>query len=341
MMTKSSRCILAYSLALLLSGISGLGRDCFADGEKVLFCSAQTGGFSHGSVRWAIAMTKSLGVTNAFTVDDDANPAVFTDVNLANYSAIVFFTSGDFLNDAQKASFQKFIHDGKGCVLLHSADNSMNGWPWWHTMLGSTFISDPAVDHPILHIVDKNHASTKDLPDPWICGPQQLRRSNWFFSDTSKDFRVLIKMDSTQVPDMKFRPFCYTHKFEGGLMWFGAMGNTDETFTTDTNMRKCILGGILYALKRPGADGTNTPTLPPSSSTLKPAIGGTDMIAGSLRIYDVAGRFIGALGDQGVVPITHVNLKSFMPQTVPSGRYFLMGTSANGREVIRQFFLTR
>lgn len=327
-----------YCCLSMVFSLSGRG---FADGEKVLFCTAQTGGFSHGSVRWAVAMTKSLGQTNAFTVDDDANSAVFTDANLAKYSAVVFFTSGDFLNDAQKASFQKFFHDGKGCVLLHSADNSMNGWPWWHAMLGSTFISDPAVDHPILHIVDKNHASTKDLPNPWICGPQQLRRSNWFFSDTSKDFRVLITMDSTQVPDMKFRPFVYTHNFEGGLMWYGSMGNTDETFTTDTNMRKCILGGILYALKRPGADGTHTPTLVPSSFTLKPTIGVSAMISGSLRIYDAAGRMVGTLDNQGAVPITLVNLKSIVSQTVSSGRYFLMGTSTNGVEAIRPFLLTR
>lgn len=315
---------------------------CWAAGEKVLICTAQTGGFSHGSVPFGVTMIKNLGMGNEFTADDNASPTIFNDANLANYSAIVFLcTSGDFLNEAQKLAFQNFIHAGKGCVLLHSADNSLNGWTWYHAMLGSTFISDPAVDHPILHIVDKNHASTKNLPDPWICGPQQLRRSNWFFSDTSRDFRVLITMDSTQVPDMKFRPFCYTHNFEGGLMWFGSMGNTNETFTSDTNMRKCILGGILYALKRPGADGTNTPTLPPSSFTLKPAFGGSDVIAGSLRIYDAAGRMVGALGDGGAVPAGHVNLKSLLPQTFPSGRYFIIGTSANGRELIRPFFWTR
>ena len=85
--------------------------------DKVLVFSA-TAGFRHDSITNGITAIQALGATNGFTVDDTEDATTFSDVNLAQYKAVIFLsTTGDVLtNAAQENALQNFIRAGGGWV---------------------------------------------------------------------------------------------------------------------------------------------------------------------------------------------------------------------------------
>jgi type 1 glutamine amidotransferase len=56
--------------------------------------------------------------------------------------------------------------------------------------------------------------------------------------------------------NQSFVPFVYTHEFEGGRVWYSAMGHTDENFS-DPNWIQIISWGVDYAF---GKFATPPPT---------------------------------------------------------------------------------
>src|SRR5436190_4066603 len=62
---------------------------------KVLVFSA-TAGFRHDSIPDGIAVIRTLGSTNNFSVDATEDATAFTEANLAQYKAVIFLcTTGD------------------------------------------------------------------------------------------------------------------------------------------------------------------------------------------------------------------------------------------------------
>jgi len=217
--------------------------------------------FSHSSIANGIAMFKHMGEANGFEVVVSEDPALFNDDTLEQFHAVVFLnTSGDFFDKSQKSAFQKFIRSGKGWLGTHCADNTLNGWAWYHEMIGSIFRGDRWDDNVPLVKVDQDHPSTKDLPDAWVIS-QQYRKNTWLFDENTaedKGFTVLYKVDpefySGKIGDdrgdwanQSFIPYVYTREYEGGRIWYGAMGHTGDTFNVDGDWYKLIEWGVDYA----------------------------------------------------------------------------------------------
>jgi len=91
-----------------------------SSGRVLVF--SKTAGFRHDSIPDAVAAIRDLGRTQGFAVDATEDSSVFDDAALAAYSAVVFLcTTGDVLNEAQQAAFQRYIEAGGGFVGIHSA----------------------------------------------------------------------------------------------------------------------------------------------------------------------------------------------------------------------------
>src|SRR5215467_7432103 len=95
---------------------------------KVLVFTKTTG-FRHASIPAAVQAVTTLGENNGFTVDATEDGGAFTDANLARYDAVIFLlTTGDVLDDAQQAAFERYIHAGHGWVGVHSAADTEYDW---------------------------------------------------------------------------------------------------------------------------------------------------------------------------------------------------------------------
>src|SRR2546423_15158143 len=92
-----------------------------AQDARVLVFS-KTAGFRHSSIPNGIAAIQKLGQENGFAVDATEDAGVFTEKNLARYSAGVFLnTTGDALDPAQQDAFERHIRAEGGDVGVHSA----------------------------------------------------------------------------------------------------------------------------------------------------------------------------------------------------------------------------
>lgn len=215
--------------------------------ERILIFSKTTG-FRHESIEHGAEVLKQLASSNKMVADHTEDSGVFTDANLSKYDALIFLsTTGDILNESQKAAFVRFIQSGKGFVGIHAASDTEYNWPWYGQLVGGYFSSHPAVQEAQIKVLNQKHPSTKHLPKVWF------HRDEWYdFKSVKEGLHILMDLDETSYKGGKmgkFHPIAWYQKFDGGRAFYTGLGHTKESFDED-KFQKHILGGIRYVLKK-------------------------------------------------------------------------------------------
>jgi type 1 glutamine amidotransferase len=216
-------------------------------GSHVLVFS-RTAGFRHRSIPEGIKAITELGAAHRFAVEATENPAAFTDSSLRRFAAVVFLnTTGDVLDSAQQASFERYIRRGGGFVGVHSASDTEYDWPWYGRLVGAYFKRHPANQEARVSVVDRTHLSTKCLPPVWT------RLDEWYdFRAPPKDVTVLLTIDETSYKGGTmggYHPLAWYHRFDGGRAFYTELGHTDESYS-EPAFRAHLAGGILWAATR-------------------------------------------------------------------------------------------
>ncbi len=192
---------------------------------------SKTEGFRHDSIPVGIAAIRQQGSTRGFSVEATEDGAAFTDDSLARFKAVVFLsTTGDVLNAAQQAVFERFIRRGGGFVGVHSATDTEYDWPFYGALVGAYFAGHPDIQNGTIQIEDAGHPSTASLPRTWT------RRDEWynFQRNPRGAVTVLATLDErsysggTMAPD---HPIMWSQTYEGGRAWYTAGGHTAESFS--------------------------------------------------------------------------------------------------------------
>jgi len=230
---------------LIFSLLTLMASSVFAK-QKVLVFS-KTKGWHHASIPVGIKAIMKLGQENNFDVDTTTDATKFTYDNLKQYAAVIWLsTTGDVLNDAQQAEFEKYIQAGGGFAGVHSATDTEYNWPWYGNLVGAYFKSHPRVQQTAtLHIVDPNFIATKGLPAEW------KRLDEWYnFKWIEDGLHVLITIDEKTYEggaNGDNHPMAWYHTYDGGRAFYTALGHTDESYA-DPVYLKHLLGGIEYAM---------------------------------------------------------------------------------------------
>jgi type 1 glutamine amidotransferase len=212
---------------------------------KVLVFS-KTAVFRHASITNGIAAIRQLGTNNNFEVVATENAADFTDVNLAQFAAVIFLsTTGDVLDAAQQTVFENYIRSGRGYVGIHAASDTEYTWPWYGGLVGAYFSNHPAIQKATVLVEDFEHASTRFLPEGWV------RTDEWysFQSNPRANVHVLARLDeSTYIGGTMGadHPIAWFHDYDGGRAWYTAGGHTTGSFAEPLFLTH-LLGGIRYA----------------------------------------------------------------------------------------------
>lgn len=245
--------VLAFiaSLALAASPLSA------AEKRILVYTKNQVGPnlYVHGNISAATAALKKLGTENEFAVDVSDNPADFTDQNLRRYKALVFNnTNNEILeNEEQKTALQKFVRAGGGIVGIHSATGSMRKWPWFWSLIGGKFLRHPKMQEFTIKVKDRKDISTAHLGESF-----KWTDEFYYVDHMAEDLHVLLAGDLTTLkdpgkndyPGKKFGdefPLAWRHEFEGGRVWYTALGHNPEHYS-DPRFAQHILGGIKWAM---------------------------------------------------------------------------------------------
>ncbi|RMH14634.1 MAG: ThuA domain-containing protein [Planctomycetota bacterium] len=209
---------------------------------------SKTAGFRHGSIPLGIKAIRALGDRYAFDVHATEDAAIFNDLALSAYDAVIFLsTTGDILNDEQQAAFERYIHAGGGYVGIHAASDTEYDWPWYGKLVGAYFQSHPPIQPATIHVIDRAHVSTSMLPEQW------QRRDEWYnFRSHPDHVKVLAKLDESTYSGGTMNndhPIAWYHQFEGGRAFYTAGGHTNESFAEELFLRH-LTGGIFWAAGR-------------------------------------------------------------------------------------------
>jgi type 1 glutamine amidotransferase len=234
------------SVALLILALAG-PRVAHTEEPRILVFTA-TAGFRHDAIPDAVEAVRLLGTQHGFGVDATEDPRTFSDANLAAYRTVVFLcTTGQLLDDRQRAAFQRFVEAGNGYAGVHSASDTGYDWAWYGGLVGAYFANHPSIQPAILRVEDASHLSTFGLPSTW------LRTDEWYdFRTNPRDvegIHVLLSLDESSYSGGRMgddHPWSWYHDYDGGRAWYTAGGHTRESYTEDLFLHH-LLGGIQYA----------------------------------------------------------------------------------------------
>lgn len=238
-MKNSAFIFLMLAIGLLLS--------CDSKKDLNVLVFSKTEGFRHTSIGAGKKAIAELGKKHGFAVDTTEDASIMQERNLKKYDVVIFLnTTGDILDNAQQLEFERFIQAGGGFVGIHAAADTEYEWPWYGKLVGAYFNghpNNPNVREADLHRINKEHISTKHLPDTWH------RNDEWYnYKNLNPDVNILLNLDETSYEggtNGENHPIAWYHEYDGGRAWFTGSGHTDETFSEDAFLEH-LWGGIQY-----------------------------------------------------------------------------------------------
>jgi len=209
-------------------------------GARILVMS-KTAGFRHASIPAGQGALLEIAREEGFTVTFTEDAAQFTDERLGQYDAVVFLnTTGDMLDQAQQASFERYVAAGRGLLGIHAATDTETdgGWPWYNALIGAKFKSHPAIQEARL-IPSAPGASEFRFTDEW-----------YDFADASPSRRALVEIDRGSYEGSGAtgrEPIVWTNEVAGARAFYIGLGHTDESYASPV-MRAFIVQGLRYAV---------------------------------------------------------------------------------------------
>ena len=208
------------------------------------------------------------------------NPTLFTEANLAQYDAIFFWqassrnrddTTGQRLfTDGEQAVIENFARAGGGLAAMHASVTMAAGavtWPWWDapgdSAIGALMPGHSATDAnniATVQVSDRNHPSTKDLPDSYRFGDEHYT----FSSNVRGTHHVLMTLDEEtyNVGNGVTRmgadhPIAWCRMYEGARVWASSLGHFSAAYLEnggDNNLIKHLVGGVRWAAGTAGKE---------------------------------------------------------------------------------------
>jgi type 1 glutamine amidotransferase len=241
--------VLAFALALGGSAARAAGQQ-----KRVLIFSYSTG-YRHASIEPGIAALRALGTREKLVMVASEDPAIFSDAALKDFDAIVLLSTttdpkkpeSEWFKGERAVALQNFVHRGGGIVAIHAASDSHYNWPWYGKMIGGHFARHPqGTPTGIVHVVDRKHRATRGLP-------ATMRRTDewYYFDDYNPEAHLLLALDPATIgeADVNPNPVSWSHEFEGGRVFYTAMGHTAESYA-DRDFLNHLAGGLAWVMKK-------------------------------------------------------------------------------------------
>jgi type 1 glutamine amidotransferase len=266
--------LLLFSFGLYFTGLS---QSVNWKKVKVLVYTKNGKGYVHDNIPNAVRCIQKLGQEHGFGVDTSAEPTVFTESNLKQYTLLIFpSTNNDvFDTDAQRLAFRRYIEAGGGFVGIHSVMGTERNWTWFKRMLGGTFAWHPKFQKFRVEVLDTKHPSMQGQPKVW-----EKEDEFYFTKNMSPGPTVIMANDLTSLnqdePEKvkqfsgsynELYPSAWYYNFDGGYTWCTTLGHAKTDYESDAMFIRHIFQGIQYVasqvktidFSRAYADSRDTP----------------------------------------------------------------------------------
>lgn len=248
--------VLLFSVAALLlaiwAGGGGAGGKS-PNGGKLLYMTLSKG-FHHKSVETSEPILKEMGEkSGAFELTVTQDVGAFTKENLKNYSAVMFYTTGELpFTDEEKDALVEFLKSGHGFVGVHSATDTLYEWETYNKIIGGYFNNHPWHQLVTVNVVDPSSKLVSSLGKSFQITDEIYQIAD-FQADTS---HVLLALDPASVdlskPNVHRRyygwPICWTRMFDKGRVYYNSLGHEDAVWN-DPRYQEMLLKGIKWVMR--------------------------------------------------------------------------------------------
>jgi len=241
--------------------------------RKQLLVIGDEKGYRHQAISHAISTIERMGRDSGLWdthIRTDTEPLTkkkleYNAKNLNNFDAVLFYTGGNPVMDAQqRADFLSFIRDdGKGFIGVHSASITWVNWPEFADLLGGTYDEHPwnTFAAPIL------------VEDPAFPGmnawPQAFTLTDEIYqvkSFSRENTRVLLRLDASKLDlsgtrvHRQDRDFAvaWARMYGKGRVFYSTLGHVEENWDRP-EVQRMYREAIKWALKLVDADITPRP----------------------------------------------------------------------------------
>jgi uncharacterized protein len=278
-------------LATIASATLALPRTTWAATGKSVLVFTKSSGFEHDVVKTTGGKpsmventVRSLGDKYGFRVNASKDGRVFDSSEFRDYSAVVFFTTGDLtttgtdknppMSSAGKESLLNSIRQGMGFVGIHAASDTFHTPPDtqdnanryiahgdqsdpYLRMLGGEFIthgSTPRLQTTNLIVNDPNFPGMEGVKSPVSFNDE------WYsLKDFRTDLHVILTLDTKGMTGAPYErpPYPMTWaRMEGkGRVFYTAIGDRPENWS-DAFFINLLGGGIRFAIGNASASIT-------------------------------------------------------------------------------------
>lgn len=190
--------------------------------------------------------------SGAFDVVVTEDPALITTENLAQYDAVVFYTTGELPMDAnQKSALLDFVAGGKGFIGVHSATDTFYEWPEYGQLIGGYFDDHPWHQEVTVTVEDPDHAATRHLEASFTLNDEIYQFKDWSRSDV----HVLLSVDTSglDLEDERVHrddgdfALAWTRPYGRGRVFYTALGHEPAVWS-DARFRTHVTEGIRWAI---------------------------------------------------------------------------------------------
>jgi type 1 glutamine amidotransferase len=214
-----------------------------------------TTGYRHESIPAGIEAVTALAKRRGLTVVASEDPAIFSAASLKRFRAIVLLScttdpkkpESEWLIGDRREALQQFVHRGGGILGIHAAADSHYHWPWYGKMIGGHFARHPqGTPTGIVRVAAPGSALVAGLP------ATKQRTDEWYyFDDYDPTSRLLVTLDPSSIgeADVNPNPMAWAREFEGGRVFYTAMGHTKESYS-DPYFLRLVGNGMDWVLPR-------------------------------------------------------------------------------------------
>lgn len=206
---------------------------------RVLFLT-HSAGFRHDVLPLAQTQLKEA-LRGSFEVDATEDCGTITKENLARYSAVVFYTSGELPID-REALFD-YVKGGGGFAGIHSATDTLHKEPRYGAMIGGVFDGHPWTQK-IRARTEAAHAATAHLPGTFEIDDEIYTFRDW---DGAR-VRTLLSVEpgSVGVPHGTPLPLSWVREEGQGRVFYTALGHKPEVWRDERFLRH-VAQGVIWA----------------------------------------------------------------------------------------------
>lgn len=226
-----------------------------AQDAKVLFLT-HSAGFEHPVVKRArakLALAErelQRAARGQFEVVCTQDCAALQPRNLANYRAVVLYTSGELpVQDETREGLLQWIRQGGAFAGVHSATDTFQGWPLYREMIGGSFDGHPWHQTVGLLVEDRTHPATLALGEGW-----RITDEIYQFKGFSRDrVHVLLRLDPSTVAIEKGKradndyAIAWCRDYGKGRVFYTALGHRPAVWK-DKAFQRHLVAGIRWAI---------------------------------------------------------------------------------------------